>query len=192
MLKRLLRRKVAQFGARYDYDTSYLSELLDIDLDAFRRFYGVQGLSRYRKGLPAEQHFAAAFRAVLAEDCGPCAQLVVDMALEEGVDPAAVRAIVERDAARVSANTRLVLDYTDLVLARDPRANDLRPQILERWGRKGLVTIAFAITSSRMYPTLKYALGHGHACSRIVVQDASIAVGDASLMPATQPGYAAS
>jgi hypothetical protein len=186
MLKHLLKRRIAAFGAHYGYDVSYLTELLATDIDAFRRFFRVQGLSRYRKGLPAEQHFAAAFRAVLAEDCGPCAQLTVDMALEGGVDPGAVKAIVERDTARLTPDTRLVLDYTDLVLARDPRADDLRPQILERWGSRGLVTIAFAITASRMYPTLKYALGHGHACARIVVNDASIV--PASLV---QPGYAA-
>jgi len=40
---------------------------------------------------------------------------------------------------------------------------------VKRWGKLGLISIAFAITASRIYPTVKYALGHGKACSRIVV-----------------------
>ena len=30
--------------------------------------------------------------------------------------------------------------------------------------------VAFAITVARIYPTVKYALGHGKACMRVVVQ----------------------
>ena len=32
-----------------------------------------------------------------------------------------------------------------------------------------VVSLAFAITAARLYPTVKYALGHGKACMRIVV-----------------------
>ena len=35
--------------------------------------------------------------------------------------------------------------------------------------RKGLAAIALALTTARMYPTLKYALGHGKACSKVSV-----------------------
>jgi hypothetical protein len=45
----------------------------------------------------------------------------------------------------------------------------LREGILRRWGERGLISLAFAILSARMYPTLKYALGHGQACTRLVI-----------------------
>ncbi len=48
-------------------------------------------------------------------------------------------------------------------------ADPLRDEILRRWGEKGLVAISLALTTARMYPTLKYALGHGRACSRVMV-----------------------
>ena len=41
--------------------------------------------------------------------------------------------------------------------------------IVKRWGRRALVSLAFAITAARIYPTVKYALGHGKACMRVVV-----------------------
>jgi hypothetical protein len=45
----------------------------------------------------------------------------------------------------------------------------LRDEIVRRWGEKGLTSIALALTTSRMYPTLKYALGYGKACSKVTV-----------------------
>ena len=34
---------------------------------------------------------------------------------------------------------------------------------------KEATAIALALTTARLYPTLKYALGHGKTCSRVVV-----------------------
>ena len=48
----------------------------------------------------------------------------------------------------------------------------MRDEILKRWGKAGLVDISLSLTTARMYPTLKYGLGHGKACSRVVVSGA--------------------
>jgi hypothetical protein len=40
---------------------------------------------------------------------------------------------------------------------------------VKRWGQRALVSLAFAITAARIDPTVKYALGHGKACMRVVV-----------------------
>ena len=45
----------------------------------------------------------------------------------------------------------------------------LREQVVARWGKTGLVSLGFALTSARLFPTLKYALGHGRACTRVTV-----------------------
>jgi hypothetical protein len=34
---------------------------------------------------------------------------------------------------------------------------------------RGLISLAFALACSRVYPTVKYALGHGKACTRLTV-----------------------
>jgi hypothetical protein len=36
-------------------------------------------------------------------------------------------------------------------------------------GPRAVVSLAFAIVTARMYPTVKYAMGFGKACTRIVV-----------------------
>ena len=48
--------------------------------------------------------------------------------------------------------------------------------IVKRWGPRALVSLAFAMTAARLYPTVKYALGHGKACSRVVVGGAPVAL----------------
>jgi hypothetical protein len=54
-------------------------------------------------------------------------------------------------------------------------ADALRDQIVARWGSRALVSLAFAITAARVYPTIKYALGHGQTCQRILVAGEAIA-----------------
>jgi hypothetical protein len=62
-----------------------------------------------------------------------------------------------------------VWTFTRATLAHDTAADESREAIVKRWGRRALVSLAFAITAARIYPTVKYALGHGKACMRVVV-----------------------
>ena len=48
-------------------------------------------------------------------------------------------------------------------------ADPLREEIRRRWGEAGLTAIALQLTTARMYPMLKYALGYGKSCSKVVV-----------------------
>jgi hypothetical protein len=68
----------------------------------------------------------------------------------------------------------LVWKFTRATLAHDAAADEDREEIVQRWGRLGLISLAFAITAARIYPTVKYALGHGKACMRIVVGGAPV------------------
>lgn len=55
-------------------------------------------------------------------------------------------------------------------LARDMATCDpLRDEIASRWGERGLLAISMALMTARTYPTLKYALGYGKACSKVTV-----------------------
>jgi hypothetical protein len=131
----------------------------------------VQGLGRYRKDVPPAVYCAAGLIAVMAEDCGPCTQLAIDMALHEGIDPAVLRAIVARDYVAMPEEVVLAARFTEASLRHAPEADDLREEVLRRWGKRGLISLAFAMLSARVVPTLKYALGHGQACTRLRIGD---------------------
>jgi hypothetical protein len=65
--------------------------------------------------------------------------------------------------------------FTRATIDHDPCADQYRDDIIKRWGPRAVISLAFAIAASRIYPTVKYALGHGKACTRIVVGGAPIA-----------------
>jgi hypothetical protein len=41
--------------------------------------------------------------------------------------------------------------------------------VVRQFGQHGLIALSFAMLAARMYPTLKYALGHGRACTRLAI-----------------------
>ena len=169
MLKWLFRKRLDAFDRDFGYDSGYVREILDADLGAAIRFSKVMGLTRYRKGVPPDACCAAGLVGTMAEDCGPCTQLGVTMAEREGVAPEVLRAVLGGDTRAMSEEVLLAYKFAHAVLAHDPEADPLRERIVEKWGEKGLISLAFAITMARFFPTLKYAMGHGQACTRVKV-----------------------
>lgn len=167
MLTWFLRRRVAAFERAYDYDASYLRDIIDADPRAAMIFNGITPLSRYCRDLPKEAWRAAGIAASMAEDCGPCTQLGVRMAEEAGVEPKILEAIVAGRIAAMPADAALGYRFAQAVLRHDPEADGLRNEIVARWGQRALVSLAFGVTAARLYPTVKYALGHGRACVRV-------------------------
>ena len=167
MRKRFLRWQIGRFERTWNYDASYMHELIEADPRAFTAFGKLRAITAYRKDVPAAAFAAAGLVAARTEDCGPCTQLGIDMAEREGVDPAVLRAIVARDYAAMPYPVALAARFAEATLEHAPEADALREEVVNQFGKRGLISLAFAILAARMYPTLKYALGHGHACRRL-------------------------
>jgi hypothetical protein len=91
------------------------------------------------------------------------------MAEREGVAADTLRAIVAGDLRAMPDDVVLAYRFAQASLAHNAAADELRDEIVKRWGKRGLISLAFALASSRVYPTVKYALGHGKACTRLTV-----------------------
>jgi hypothetical protein len=177
MLGWLVRRRIAAFERDFDYDMSYARDIYDASPRAFFRFSKILGISSYREDVPKDAWYAAKLATTLTEDCGPCTQLVVKMAERDGTNPATIRAVLLGDEAAMSPDAVLGFRFARAVLRRDIAESDrLRREILTRWGKKGLVSLALTIASARVYPSVKYALGHGHACVKVSLAGTEIAV----------------
>jgi hypothetical protein len=176
MLRWFFCRRVDAFGRAWGYDVGYMREILDASLTAARRLAAATRFAHHREDVPAAASVAASLVALMAEDCGPCVQLVVRMAEAEAIDPAIIRAIIARDPARMGADAALGFRFAEASLRRDPEADTLREEVVRRWGQRALVSLAFAIAGARIFPTVKYALGHGQACTRVRVGDAELPV----------------
>jgi hypothetical protein len=176
MLRWLLGRTVSTFERQWNYDASYLREIIDASPLAAWRFLNAARLGSYRRDVPIEALVAAGITAVRSEDCGPCTQLATAMAERQGVRAEVLRAILTDDVAAMPDDAALAWRFTKAILAHDPAADDYRAVILERWGPRAVVSLAFAITTARIYPTVKYAMGHGKACIRVVVGGAPVPI----------------
>src|SRR5262245_20957588 len=176
MVRWLLRRTISAFERQWNYDAGYLREMIDASPYAAWRFLHATRLGNYRRDVPMEALVAAGLTAVRSEDCGPCTQLGAAMAERQGVSPETLRAILQDDVAAMPDDAALAWRFTKATLAHDAAANDYRAVILERWGPRAVVALAFAITTARMYPTVKYAMGHGKACTRVMVAGAPVAI----------------
>lgn len=176
MLTWLIKNRLSSFERTYGYDASYARELLAVDTRAFWAFAKTQTMGTYRRDVPAHVYYAVKLTGVIHEDCGPCTQLGVAMALKDGVTPKVLASIVRGDVSAMSDEVALGVKFARASLAHDALADAYRDAIVEKWGKRALVSVAFALTMARVYPTLKYALGFGKACSRVLVGGEHIVV----------------
>jgi hypothetical protein len=179
MIRWFLNRQMKAFERKFNYDMSYARDILGAGLGAFWSFSRILGVSNYRRDVPVDAWYAAKIAATLSEDCGPCTQLVVTMAESEGVSAANLRAILADDEKAMTPDAALGFHFGQAVVCRRlAEADTLRAEILQRWGNRALVSLALTIASSIVFPNVKYALGHGRACTRV-----SVAGADAPLAP---------
>jgi hypothetical protein len=173
MIRATFHRQLDAFERAMNYDATYMRQLLDDGGPwTFFKFSLLPSLGQ-GKHAPRDAMAAAGIVGTLAEDCGPCTQIGVDLAAKSGVTPEVLRAILAGDETAMGESAALGYRFAKAVLDRDmERADPLRDEIVRRWGKAALVDLGLALTTSRMYPTLKYALGHGKACSRVMVAGA--------------------
>lgn len=169
MRKFLARRLLRIVNRRYGYDTAYLEVMLEHSPSAFFKFASAAKASRYREVVPVEASFAAKIVGAMAEDCGPCTQLVVNMALEAGMARDQIEAVLRSDIRAMTQDVALAFRFGDAVAKHDPDGDTCRDAVRERWGEKGVIDLAMALQMSRTFPMIKLALGYARECRRVNV-----------------------
>ena len=121
MIKWLIGNRITAFERTYSYDMSYARMVLQTDTAAMLALAKITAMSTYRKAVPREVYYAAKLVSTLAEDCGPCAQLMITMALRDGVAPAVLASVVESlrtgDLHTVTPDVALGITFAQSVLA---------------------------------------------------------------------------
>lgn len=169
MLKNLIERLICRQEAITGESADFMRDLHAGSPAGFWRFALFVPMSRHRGTLPLNAACAVRIAAVHAEDCGPCLQTVIKLSLDAGASPEILRAAVEENLEPMDEETKLAFEFARHLVARDPRSEDLRSAIERRWGKAGISEIALAIASSRVFPTVKRAMGYGQACQRVVI-----------------------
>jgi hypothetical protein len=170
------RRYLNKFRTQYNYDTSYMEMVLDETPDAFFKFAKIFGIANYRKVVPIDALYAAKITGALHEDCGPCTQLVVDMALEAGMANAQIEAVLSGKCAAMNDATTLGYRFAKAVCERSSSEDEAREAVRAEWGNKGVIELTFALQVGRIFPMVKAGLGYAKECRRVVVEGRNVDV----------------
>ncbi len=176
MLKSIARNRIRAFGKRYRYDASYMEAMLDASPTAFFKFAKLLAAASHRESAPIGAYYAAKIAGARAEDCGPCTQLVVDMALEAGVTRDQIEAVLTRNCIAMNDDTVLGFRFAQAVIDNSANESELREAVRTAWGDRGVIDLTFALQLGRMFPMVKAGLGFAKQCRRVTVGDKAIEV----------------
>ena len=141
MIRALLKTGFRRFGARYNYDTRYMNHIADTSTWAALRMSVLPFYSQFRGPKEARAVWVGAMLgSTLDGDCGPCLQLIVDMALEEGVPADQLVHCLEGDA-NAAGDVGLGFRFSQVAIANAPELDNLRQEIETRFGAASLSSI---------------------------------------------------
>lgn len=162
-------KQIAQFEAHYNYDSTYMRDMLEHSPEGFAKFNNFLPLARHHEKLSNNDYWVAKLAAMQAADCGECLQLNVRMAREAGVARELIQAAV-RGGDALPADLCDVYRYAKNVAANVPIDEDLLDRIEARFDKGALLEFALAIATASVFPVIKRALGQAKACSQINIE----------------------
>jgi alkylhydroperoxidase family enzyme len=170
MLYTLIAKRLDAFERDLGESMDYLKHMARASLRSFLDFAFRSPTAWKRRHLAREPYHVARLVAVRSEDCGPCVQTAVNLALGDGVRPGVLRAVVAGRPEALDADLADVYAFALAVAENTGDEDRYRDVLRERYGDKGLVEMALAISSARMYPVLKRTLGYAKSCSSVRVE----------------------
>ncbi len=170
------RRALKAFGARYGYDVTYMGHMLNVSPAAFFKFAALTKAALHREAAPKPAFYAAKIVGALAEDCGPCVQLAVDMAEEAGMSPTCIEAVLTRNRADMDVDTLLGFRFADALVRRAPEEDDAREVVRGQWGEAAVIDLTLATQVGRIFPMVKAGLGFSKTCRRVHIGDRRVDV----------------
>ena len=169
-----INQAITAFEERYGYDATYMRYMHTHTPATYKSFSVLSELVKMRQAAPVTACYAAKLVGAMAEDCGPCLQLTVDMAREDGMTSEEITAVLTHQAEAMKADTRLGFEFAHAVLNRASDLEHLREQVRLTWGEAGVVDLTIAVQIGRVFPMMKAGLGFDQACQQIVVNDCTV------------------
>lgn len=169
MLNKLAHWVIRQSENQTGEDSTFIHEIADSSLKSFMKFGFFVPMSQHREVVSVEAWHCARVASAMNQDCGPCTQTTVNMAVKDGVAPDLLRAALNGGAG-LEGDVLLAYRYGKAVAENGPELLNLLEQAEKRFGKEGVVELAFCVAGAAVYPTVKRAMGHGLACSQVVIE----------------------
>ena len=137
---------IAAFERQWNYDASYVHEMIEADPRAAWMFSRAAAIGKYRKDVPARRHGRP-------RQSQPCDTRTAARARSSACRwpsgrasmPKVLRAVLTEDPTAMPADVALAWRFTRATLDHDPSADQYRDEIIRRWGPRAVVSLAFAM-----------------------------------------------
>lgn len=169
MIRYLAKRMADAMQHRYHYDAGYLREVAAVSGGgALRLGVFLPLLSGFRDGCPVDLWAGAAVASTREGDCGPCLQLVIDMAIERGASAQDLRTVLEGNPEGAGM-TGLGFRFALAAITDSEALESLRAEVRNRVGDRAVVALSITAATGRAWPVIKRGLGHGRACQAVAI-----------------------
>lgn len=162
-------KQIDDFEECYNYDSTYMRELLHTSPEGFAKFNDFLPLSFHREKLSIEDYWTAKITAMQVEDCGECLQLTIRMALEKGVPKQLIKMIIN-NSETLSDNLHDLYCYAKAVASHSQLDTSLMTRIKSRYDKAMLLEFGLCIATAKVFPTIKRALAYTKSCSLMDIE----------------------
>jgi alkylhydroperoxidase family enzyme len=170
MLRRLILSRIASVEKQWGVSLDYCRFIVRVSLRAAFKFAKFLAVDEYRRVLPPGPCYVARIVAVRDADCGTCVQIAVSQAKKAGVSAEILRAVLDRRLDDLPEELREAYRFAEAIVTADGEEGALRERVRLRYGDEGLIEMALAIASCRVFPIVKRALGYAVSCSAVTVR----------------------
>jgi AhpD family alkylhydroperoxidase len=170
MLRKLILSRITAAEKNLGVPLEYCRYIVGVSLRASFKFAKFLAVDEYRRVLPVGPCYVARIVAVRDEDCGTCVQIAVNQARKAGVPAEQLQAVLDGRVDDLSEELREAHQFAEAVVTRNGEEDAWRERIRRRYGDEGLIEMALAIASCRVFPVTKRALGYAVSCSKVAVR----------------------
>ena len=170
MLRFFIRWRIRKHEKSLGASLDYLRHILRVSLKAFFKFSKLFSIASYRRSLPGAPCHVARLVSVLEEDCGSCVQIAVNLAKKDGVPSEVIQAVLNGRPDSLPESLADVYRFTEAVVRGDGDEGPYRERLRSVFGEEGLIELAMAIATAKVFPITKRALGFATSCSRVSVE----------------------
>lgn len=174
-MRRLIRSALEAVARRNGGDPAYTIAMYAASPRALRRLGTASGLLSHREVAPLDAIYAAQLVGSLAEGCGSCVQIHINMARRAGVSDELIEDLL-RGRPLASADAALATRFARAIIGRGDDEAPAREAVRSRWGDKGVVDLTIATQTSRFLSMLKAGFGYATHCGAFNVGDRAVTV----------------
>ncbi len=170
MLRRIILSRIAAAEKQLGVPLDYCRFIVRVSLRASFKFAKFLAVDEYRRMLPPGPFYVVRIVATQHEDCGTCVQIAVNQAKKAGVPAELLRAVLDGKLDALPEELREAYRFAEVVLTANGEEGAWRERIRLRYGDEGLIEMALAIATCRVFPTIKRVLGYAVSCSAVAVR----------------------